>query len=146
MSILKGIKESIESIVDSVLTGWTPLAHTYDINKNKFTSSKQYGVLILAGAQTTGVNCNYTMDQRIEIVYSMGYITAQNDDSNITLLLNDCYDDIHSVFKECVKTRCGGNIAVLSVNDLEISEPELYPDQKFVTVRARLTVKYRVSI
>lgn len=145
---VRDIKESIETVIQSTLgVNYKKLAYVNDVEKNNYnTNSDRFGVRVLSGTEVPGVTKNVHITQAFEIVFSKAYRESSLNDTEQSEKALDNFNNILTVYKELVNTKCGIPSLVLNVTNLVISEPEYLVDSKVAIQRTILTITYRFSL
>lgn len=142
------IKEGIETISQAYLgASYKKLAYVNDVEKNNYNSnSNRFGVRALAGGEVPGVTKNVHLTQTFEIVLSKVYRESSLDDTEQSEKALDNFNNVLSIYKDLVNTKCGVPLTVLQVTNLQLSEPEYIVDSKVAIQRATMDITYRFSL
>ena len=143
-TIVKDIKEAMESRLAIVLSTSKPLDYVIDIEKNNFTNDKdRFGINPGAATPSVSITKAYTLAQKFEIVLVTDFVNDHDDskqDDKILVL----YDRMHEMFIDLFQSRIGLNGIVMNVNEPEIAEPEYL--KSTAILRGTLTVTYRQAV
>lgn len=145
---VRTIADGIETVIQSVLgVNYKKLAYIQDVEKNNYnTNSNRYGVRPLAGGEVPGVTKNVHLTQAFEIVLSKAYRESSLNDTEQSEKTLDNFNNILSIYKELVNTKCSVPLTVLHITNLQMSEPEFLVDSKVAIQRATIEVTYRFSL
>lgn len=145
---IRDIKEGIEGVIQNYLgVDYKKLAYVQDVVKNNYnTNSNRYGVRALAGGEVPGVTKNIHLTQTFEVVLSKLYRESKLDDVEQSENALDNFNNLLSIYKDMVNTKCGVPLIVLNVTNLQMSEPEYLTDSKVAVQRATIDITYRFSL
>ncbi len=146
------------TIVSQIITNAEALAATtfgatyqrlkfvYEVTKNDVRGATlAYGIRPLSAIPVDGITRTYTVDHTFELVL-MDTTARDLSDDERRAALNTMYDKADEYFKALVSTKLSLANLVWVVQSPSMSEPEVYPDQKFVVLRMQFVVKYRSSL
>ena len=145
-SVVATIRAGIETRAAAVLTGWSRLRFVHVLDRNTLSGEDQrYGVRVTDGVQVPGAVCAYTLDHSFEVILARAYITTVDGDAVWDTIVDDLEQKAHSLFTDLVQQKAGAASVVNNVKDLVLLEPEVDEDNKFIALRVRFAVNYRVS-
>lgn len=145
---IRSIKEGMEGIIQSYLgMTYKPLAYVQDVAKNNYnTNSERYGVRPLLGGEVPGVTRTVQLTQTFEMVLSKSYRESSLDDTEQSEKALDNFNNMLSIYKDLVNSKCGVPAIVLNVFNLQWSDPEYLTDSKVAIQRATMDITYRFSL
>jgi hypothetical protein len=145
---VRDIKEAIEGTIQNYLgPSYKLLAYVQDVAKNNYnTNSERYGVRALAGGEVPGVTKTVQLTQTFEVVLSKSYRESSLDDSEQSEKALDNFNNMLSIYKDLVNTKCGAPAVVLNVFNLQMPDPEYMVDSKVAIQRATMDITYRFSL
>lgn len=145
---VRDIRDGIEAAMQAYLgADYKKLTYVNDVNKNNFNAnSDRYGARPLFGAEVPGVTKNVHITQSFEVVLSKAYKASSLNDTEQSEKALDNLNNMLSIYKELVNTKCGIPSVVLNVTNLQMSEPEYLTESKVAVQRATVDVTYRYSL
>jgi hypothetical protein len=145
---IRDIKEGMESTIQAYLgPTYKKLSYVNDVEKNNyFANSDRYGVRALSGGEVPGVTKNVHLTQSFEIVLSKSYRESSLDDTEQSERALDNFNNLLSIYKDLVNSKCGVPLIVLNVTNIQMSEPEYLVESKVAIQRATIDVTYRFSL
>lgn len=145
---VRTIKEGIESTAQAYLTvDYKSLPYVQDVAKNNYnTNSNRFGVRALAGGEVPGVTKNIHLTQTFEVVLTKAYKESALSDTEQSEKSLDNFNNMLSIYKNMVNTKCGVPLIVLNVTNLQMSEPEYLTESKVAVQRATIDITYRFSL
>lgn len=145
---VRDIKEAMETTIQTFLgVNYKKLAYVEDVTKNNYlTNSNRYGVRALAGGEVPGVTKNVHLTQSFEVVLSKAYRESSLDDTEQLEQALDNFNNILSIYKDMVNTKCGIPLIILNITNLQLSDPEYLVESKVAIQRATIDITYRFSL
>jgi hypothetical protein len=145
---VRDIKDGAEAVIATYLgSSYKKLAYLNDVEKNNYNSnSNRYGVRALSANQVPGVTKYPTITQSFEVVLTKAYRESSLDDTEQLEKALDNFNDMLSIYRELVNSKCGVPNIVLNVNNISIAEPEYIVDSKVAVQRATIEITYRFSL
>lgn len=145
---VRTIKEGIESVAQNYLgPDYKLLPYLQDVTKNNYnTNSNRFGARALAGGEVPGVTKNVHLTQTFEVVLTKAYKESALADTEQSEKALDNFNNLLSIYKDMVNTKCGVPLIVLNVFNLQMAEPEYLPDSKVAVQRATVDITYRFSL
>jgi len=145
MSTKQTLFTNLKGIVADA-SGYTSLTHAINLEKNKFSSGGRYAVRPLGSTEVEGSTKRVTHDHRFSIVLINSYITDNlNDDSIIDkqLELDEKFEDI---YRQCMNTKVGAPDTVMTITNLDISDPVIVSEEKLVVIEGTLIVRAKFNL
>lgn len=145
---ITAIKDNILSRLGNVLGNeYSKLSYVTDVKQNKFgRTSKRFGVLPGSATEISGTLQHVTMDHQFSITLTDSFnsgATAQLNDNLKAERINELQDKVLSVYRDLVLQARNLSANVLSVNNLQIDDPEFVDDEKVIIQKFSINIKYR---
>jgi hypothetical protein len=146
MTIVGDIHAAIIALAQSTFGAeYKLLKHVLDPAQNDARGiAKGFGVKQGAASSTEGVTRHYTMNQKFEILIMNSAVTRAND-QDLLEIFNNLYDLADSFLNAAFITKLGLPSTVLIVDQPELSEPQLLPNDGALLI-VGFNVKYRRAI
>lgn len=144
--VVAGLVSSLEGLLSTTLgSGYSKLNFVYDLTKNKWNASAlRYGVIpgrIVEGDDIIGAS---TFDQSFTIIVTNQWSINQVDDSDKQTKIINLFDKCHDIVDQITDTKIDPSKVVI-VLETEISEPDLYEQDRVVAIRITISIKYRIT-
>jgi hypothetical protein len=145
-TIVGDIHTAIMNLAQSTFgVNYTPLKHVFDPSLNDLRGvNKAFGVRHGEASSSEGITRNYTMNQKFQLLI-VNQAINRSDDQEVQAVFNNLYDLADSFLNAAFLTRLGLTSTVLIVDQPEMSEPQLMPNDGALLI-VGFNVKYRRAI
>ena len=149
MSIINDIKAGIKARLALSVPSYSELSYQVDVSKNKFKgNSKGYAVHPESANEVDGLTGAFTMDHTFGITLTNSYNNGASSnigDSLKSSRITEINDDILVTYKDLVNNKSNIDSAILVINDLNINDAEFLEEEKVITIKFTINVKYKIN-
>lgn len=146
---INDIKAGIISRLGIVLPAYTQLSYQVDVSQNKFKgNAKGFAVHPQSASETDSLVGAFTMDHSFGITLTNSYNEggkSQLGDSLKSSRITEINDDILIAYKDLVNNKGIIDGSILVINDLNIEDAEFLEEEKVITIKFNINIKYKIN-
>ena len=146
---INDIKAGIEARLAIVIPTYSVLAYQIDIAKNKFKgNSKGFAVQPAPASEVESLLGAFTMDHSFSITLTNSYndgAKAQLGDALKSSRVTELSDVILDTYKDLVINKGNIDSSILIINDLSIEAAEFLEEEKVITMKFNINIKYKIN-
>jgi len=143
-TIFAGVKTAVTASVGS---GFAPLSHVADLEKNTFTGSeKRWGVIPAAATEYVGNTSANTIAQGFRLILTDGFVTSEYGDSAVVDKSVTLMGALEDVYKHIILTKAGAPGVVMFVGNFSVSEVLVWWERKIIVVEATFDVRSQTRL
>jgi hypothetical protein len=146
---INDIKAGIISRLAISIPTYSQLSYQVDVAQNKFKgNSKGFAVHPQSATETDSLVGAFTMDHTFSITLTNSYnegSKSQIGDSLKSSRITELNDDILIAYKDLVNNKGNIDNTILVINDLNIEDAEFLEEEKVITVKFNVNIKYKIN-
>lgn len=146
---INNIKAGIITRLGIALPTYNQLSYQIDIGKNKFKgNAKGFAVHPRNASETEGLVGSFSMDHVFSITLTNSYnngAASQLGDTLQSSRITEINDDILTTYKDLVNNKGSIDSSILLISDLDIEEAEFIEEEKVITIKFNINIKYKIN-
>lgn len=150
MGTIADVKTNLQARALTLLTSYKKHAFSVDTSQNKFKGNNK-GLSVLPGGagETDSLIGSFTLDHTFNYTLTNSYnagAKSQLGDSLKVQRIQELMDDCLSIYNDVRVNKAAINSKILVINDMSISGAEFDDDEKTISVKFSINVKYKTNI
>ena len=145
-NIVKDISDAFIAQSLALLTDYKKAPYQWNIDlNNRKQSQKIIAVKPLGSASVSGSLRTITNDQEFSVILSDIYLNKGDNDNDLNTRIYAMYEDVETLYKNLMLRKLAIS-TVLGVLIVDIKEPTINEEDKYVSIETTFSVKYKKDI